>query len=315
LLEEAGREAQQGFHNIFRAKGVPRNETVSFIYLVKKDSRSFRSRVSSAAKTLGERRDALLLAAGALYLLGYLSWATYGLLNQVGFIPVLDTQYFAAGIVPALLIFLFIAILRLLRLWNTWMEYPPTKVQLFLSRVLLIVTILIAVIYVRPVPKEQPKWTHLWPWIAVGFGFYFWAVIARNRGLRPLQTGAISIVRSYSLFALFLWFVYVDWVMPKLPPEWGGARSRCVLLDIDSEQMSLETRSRILAETIGTGQKIRRTVPLNLIFEGNEYFFLTEQSGKPSKENPVYRLRKDAVKAMFPCVISEPFAPKPSPSG
>jgi hypothetical protein len=33
---------------------------------------------------------------------------------------------------------------------------------------------------------------------------------------------------------------------------------------------------------------------------------LAEQSGPPSPRNPVYRLRKDAVKAVFPCRSVQP---------
>ena len=55
-------------------------------------------------KRLGEIRDSLLVLASALYFLGYLSWAFYAWEHKLGLLPVLDAQYFAAGVFPAVIL-------------------------------------------------------------------------------------------------------------------------------------------------------------------------------------------------------------------
>lgn len=245
---------------IFWPKGVAPNETVSVPHLIRKDSGNFGRGVSSRAKTLGERRDALLLGAGALYLLGYLSWATYGLINQIGFIPVLDTQYFAAGVLPAVLLFAFIWVIRSVRVFDMWMRYPPTRSHLLVSRLLLVAAVG-GFVWLQVAVKGNPgvmrssgfRSSFFWFTTSTSACLYFSAVFARNRGFRPMQLVVVYTAHAYAILGLFLWVLYVKQLMPKLPPEWGGARSRCVLVDIDSEQLSLETRPRILADTIGTG--------------------------------------------------------------
>jgi hypothetical protein len=109
--------------------------------------------------------------------------------------------------------------------------------------------------------------------------------------------------RIYAILIPLLWLWYVDRVMPNLPPEFGGAESRCVLLDVDSAQLSRETRDQFLPRETDLSGVVRRTTSLNLIFDGSEYFFVTAQSGRPSAKNPVYRMKKEAVKAIFPCPL------------
>lgn len=293
------------WHRVVRfsiPKGVPSNETASLVYLIKKNTRDLRAAVSGGAKTLGERRDALLLGAGALYLLGYLTWALYGLVNDIGFIPVLDAQYFAAGILPAVLLSILVVAIRLTRVFDLWMRYPPTQNQLRLSRFLLVVGLAGFVSFAAAMinPAVRSGVTAY----AGGVGaacLYAHEVVARRRGMRAAQLIVVYFARANVIVALLLWLVYVKRVMPLVPPEWGGAQSRCVLLDVDMAQISLETGSRILEKSMGISDKVRRTTSVNLIFEGNDFFFLTLQGDPPSAANPVYRLRKDVVKAVFPC--------------
>lgn len=293
------RELRQALLDFLIPKGVPSSETASLIYLIRKNTRNLRASTSAGAKTLGERRDALLLGAGALYLLGYLTWALYGLMNDIGFIPVLDAQYFAAGILPAILLSIFIVAIRLTRVFDVWMKYPPTRIQLFISRGLLIIGLGAVICF-----SLRGNRTDILTVSELGIAsacLYSSAVFARNRGIRGLQIIVVYFARANVILGLMLWLLYVKRVMPTVPPEWGGARSRCVLLDVDATQISLETADRILEKSMGISDKVRRTVSVNLIFEGNEFLFLTPQADPPSANNPVYRIRKDVVKAIFSC--------------
>ena len=293
------RKLRQAVVDFVIPKGVPSSQTASLIYLTRKNTRNLRASVSAGAKTLGERRDALLLGAGALYLLGYLTWALYGLMNDVGFIPVLDAQYFAAGILPAILLSVFIVAIRLTRVFDAWMKYPPTRIQLLIGRGLLIIGIAAGVCF-----WWRGDRTDIVTVSELGIAsacVYSSAVFARNRGIRGLQIIVVYFARANVILGLLLWLLYVKRLMPLVPPEWGGARSRCVLLDVDITQISLETGDRILEKSMGISDKVRRTVSVNLIFEGNDFLFLTPKGDPPSASNPVYRVRKDVVKAIFSC--------------
>lgn len=281
-------------------KGVPPSETASLIYLLKKNTRGLRSTIFSGAKTLGERRDALLLGAGALYLLGYLTWALYGLMNGIGFIPVLDAQYFAAGILPAILLGIFVIAIRWIRIFDLWMKYPPTRNQLLITIGLRVIGAAGVIAYIVGYRRFRydPVMTNIMS--AGALCLYAGEVVARNRGMIAVQRLVVYFAHANVILGLMLWLLYIKRVMPMVPPEWGGAQSRCVALDVDMAQISLETGNRILEKSMGISDKVRRTESVNLIFEGNEFFFLTLQSDPPSAANPVYRLRKDVVKAIFP---------------
>lgn len=291
-------------------KGVRSDQTTAFGALLWEDLKVCCRSVGAGGKNLGQWRDSLLLAAGILYLLGYLSWALYGLNNGIGFIPVLDTQYFAAGIIPAALFCLFWIAHRILHVLNVWTQGPPTRNQMVLSRILLIVTVIFLgiVFALDRFHLRTPRF------LLFGlFSGYLAAVVARKRGLRLYQWIAIFMGRVYAVLILLLWLWYVDRLMPNLPPEFGGAESRCVSLDVDSAQLSSETRGQFLPKEMDLSGNVRRTTSLNLIFDGSEYFFVTAQSGRPSAKNPVYRVRKEAVKAIFPCPLPASPPPKDSP--
>lgn len=60
------------------------------------------STIFSWLKRFGELRDGLLVIAGILYIVGYLTWAINAWQYNLGLLPALESQYFLAGIGPAL---------------------------------------------------------------------------------------------------------------------------------------------------------------------------------------------------------------------
>src|SRR5215211_3565107 len=80
-------------------------------------------------KRLGEIRDSLLVLASGLNFLGYLSWAFYAWEHKLGLLPVLDAQYFAAGVFPALIVLVFCSIVRVLFAAPRWAKKRPSEKQ------------------------------------------------------------------------------------------------------------------------------------------------------------------------------------------
>ena len=63
---------------------------------VPEQPRSTWRQVGSAFEWLGSRRNGFLVGLAVIYGLGYLVWAVNSWMNNLGFLPALDFQYFVA---------------------------------------------------------------------------------------------------------------------------------------------------------------------------------------------------------------------------
>jgi len=258
---------------------------------------------------LGELRDGLLLLAGFVYLLGYTSWANYALTTRIGLVPVLDAQYFAAGIVPALILLLFILSVRMLRAFQRWLKRPISdkhknvqKTLTYFALALLVVFGLMKLIF----RKNSPEWLSWLPFVFLGF-LILATFFSRAEGDLFLQRMGLFLIWSYTIIgALWLILGYNVQVFPRLPSELGGPKPRCARLDLDASQISPETRLQLRGNPAISADHVFRSVPVYLIFDGSEYVLLAERSDPLSLTNRVYRLRKDAVKGVFPCESEVP---------
>ena len=255
-------------------------------------------------RRLGELRDGLLLLAGVLYLLGYASWALYALDAGIGLVPVLDSQYFAAGIVPAVILLLFVLSVRLLRNFQEWLKRPlPERYRMVHLALWWSGFVLILIFFaLKLVLKGSPGWLS---WFLPGYMVFMLvaAFFGRGKEHRVLHGLGLFLIWTYTILgALWLILGYNLKIFPQLPSELGGPKPRCAQLDIDASQLSPESRAQLLGNLpLGNNSSVFRSVPLYLIFDGSEYMLLSERAEPASPTNTVYRLRKDAVKAVFPC--------------
>lgn len=264
-----------------------------------------RRKTESLVKRVGELRDGLLLLAGVLYLLGYLSWALYALETGIGLVPVLDSQYFAAGIVPALIVVLFVLSVRLLRSFQKWLKRPlpdkyrPVPRMLWACGVFFILVFGALKLILR---KSSPDWLFL---LVVFYVIFMLAAafFSRAKGDRFFQWFGLFALWFYIILgAVWLFLGYNLKIFPYLPSELGGPKPRCAQLDVDVALLSPETRAQLFGSAIASATpSVFRSAPLYLVFDGTEYVLLSERSEPASSTNRVYRLRKDSVKAIFPC--------------
>lgn len=260
-------------------------------------------------KRLGDLRDGLLLLAGVLYLLGYLSWALYALDTGIGLVPVLDSQYFAAGIVPALIVLLFVGSVRLLRRLQEWLKSPlhknyqsVPKALSYCAGALIIIFWVLKMIF----GTSSPQWV---TWLAgsVLVLMLVAAFFGRAKGDRFVQLMGLFLLWTYTIFgAVWLFLGYNLKIFPRLPSELGGPKPRCVQLDVDTSLLSAETRAQLRGQwTASATPPVVRSVPLYLIFDGTEYVLLSDRADSLLLSKNVFRLRKESLKAMFPCSSSE----------
>src|SRR4051812_14103708 len=71
------------------------------------------SKMFELMKRVGTLRDGLLVLSGILYFLGYATWSLNAWRNKLGLLPAIESQYFIAGIVPALVIFVTYLLVRI----------------------------------------------------------------------------------------------------------------------------------------------------------------------------------------------------------
>jgi len=72
----------------------------------------------------GNIRDAILIISSCIYVTGYLAWAFYSTIRNLGTVRVLDAQYFAIGFPVFCLIVLFVTISIKLWAWaDVWRAY------------------------------------------------------------------------------------------------------------------------------------------------------------------------------------------------
>jgi len=69
----------------------------------------------SFSKVIAILRDSVLLTGSVLYVTGYIVWSIQAYKNNLGLLPLIDSQYFVAGFLPVVTFMLLIALL-----WGVW---------------------------------------------------------------------------------------------------------------------------------------------------------------------------------------------------
>jgi hypothetical protein len=86
----------------------------------------------------GKLRDRLLIAAGAIYVLGYVTWSVHAFTHQLGPLPAVQGQYFVAGLVIAIILFsIYMVVESIIRFRLKLGRHPIFSVLLALAGVAL----------------------------------------------------------------------------------------------------------------------------------------------------------------------------------
>src|SRR5689334_12579644 len=78
-------------------------------------------------KTASDIRDTALVLAPVIYLLGFITWALHAQRNSLGLLPGVDSQYFAAGLIPAVVLAVAVYIVVLTRRFARWSASEPSS--------------------------------------------------------------------------------------------------------------------------------------------------------------------------------------------
>jgi hypothetical protein len=243
-----------------------------------------------------------------VYLLGFLSWAVYAARNDLGLVRALDAQYLVAGILPAMVVALGIALAMLHLRFSRWSaaEASPARfkwaTRLVTAAGLLIVgSSLASALLTSKVVEDFTVGTVL----VASYALMAGSLLQGSKGLALFRYYALGVVWLIVAFIpLILFVAYTERVFPYLPASLGGPAPRCVVIDVATQDLSVRTRASLLARDSDDAGNVRQTRAVNVVFDGPEFIMLRVKDDGAT--GPVYAVAKRAVLALTPCPRAEP---------
>ncbi|MDP6872089.1 MAG: hypothetical protein QF521_01065 [Alphaproteobacteria bacterium] len=267
-------------------------------------------------KNAGDLRDALLVLAGTIYILGYATWSLSAYFLDLGLLPALEAQYFLAGILPAVI--LGAALLLLVNLSSVdailRKVFGPNSEVLwgtfhYLAWATLVAFVIAALLDMFDVPDllhgfgMVPEAAEEWVQIALGvlgFAVFFVAPYLNPdyaskklsfwRGI--WQHWRLTYIGVFiGVFGLAAYGTYFT----KLPQEFGGIAKRCAFIDLQADQLSPDSL-KTLADTKGPmGEQVVRSQKVHLIFKADSLLVIETAEGQRVELSP------DIVRAITWC--------------
>ena len=245
-----------------------------------------------------EKRGVALTVA--LYVLGLVVWSLNAARSEIGLGVAADLQYLVAGLVPALVLALALAVLvawlkvpawsrdrlhswrpRLAdAIWRTGVlvgsagivGYLLLGISGVLGRFVLLEGLLLAAFVIGLVlvglTREEANWLFRVIW-------YVYAPF-----------GIVVLTAAAFLF-------YADALYPRLPQSLGGGKPRCAQLDLERASLSAQTLADLAPRRQGP---IVRTARLDIVFAQGDTLFVRRPG-----DDRVLELRGGAVRAVVGC--------------
>ncbi|MBI4426297.1 MAG: hypothetical protein HY567_01865 [Candidatus Kerfeldbacteria bacterium] len=203
--------------------------------------------VSDLLRGLGHYRDGILVAASAVYGVGYLTYSLYAFAYNLGFLPALQSQYLMAGVVPTILLLVFLQFGRWLHGvylarpgTPEWSKSARTWFVLRLAAIALLIAISLSLVTRGRLVSADRAFTL--------FVFLFWTLPFVGR--RPNPTERFGSLLDRALVPLVLIAVaelaiviYIMGFYRSLPIELGGLKPRFAVLDVVKADLSEYTKS------------------------------------------------------------------------
>lgn len=295
-----------------KASGNGENEAPAPIKVVlTKDPDSTRG-VGAFVEDLSKWRDATLVLAGLTYVLGYFSWAIFADSHGLGLAPVLDAQYFAAGVLPSAIVIASCFVAWWLRWLGQWINKPVSPAGEMAKTILEYVGIFfvlpgfVLLFVSKWVAQISPAWATVSAMLIVVGGIAMIASSFFSRGKADFwyHRFLMSVAWIYvPLIGLLAFLLYTTKIFPGLPQAFGGPRLQRVQLDVDASKVSTNTL-HLLAPEWQPGEADQfhtvRSRDLYLIFQNSEYLFLCTSSQTSPTTNQAFSLKSSAVEGLFP---------------
>ena len=270
------------------------------------------SAFEEGVKQIGNLRDGLIVISIVVYGMGAAVWSYQGRRFNLGSLPVLDLQYFVAGIIPALIILSVFLVTYLTgsALKKLWKVFGPeaSPVRRFIQKGISVLYVLDAVAFVllwifgRHLKISQivvtamlyaglavlmagsPLFARVWK---KGSAQEFRLVGSdwRTIGTYPVLVGGLCL------------YLYAGFVYPQLSQSFGGALPRIAYLDLKSSDLSPEDQADLFPVAPAKPPiSIRRTILVDVFFSNKE--MLVVKPHVKWLDNRTYQLDASSVKAI-----------------
>lgn len=297
-------------------------------------------KASSWPKLISGIRDGVLVVASILYVFGYFAWSIYAYQNNLGLLPILESQYLIAGIVPALIVLLLCSVIRgIIRFrqrTQRWLAQAEAEWELTLRDTLVAIfhlsffvffvsgvfasfetalsiqaervvhysayAMALFAFFLPPLPSDKDK-------VTVGRIFREIASIIRMDGgpghaFRKLMNAYSTILVMFVVFLLSVAALryFVETVYPSIPQEFGGSQPRCARLDVTVTQLSPETCEAILpTSSVHSENQVAQTIDMNVFFAGSEFMLVRPLTQRHGPEPEVHEIRRSVIQAVTWC--------------
>lgn len=235
-----------------------------------------------------------------LYVLGLVVWSLNAARQDLGLGAAADLQYLVAGLVPALVLAVALALLV------AWLRVPAWARDRLRSRwpgVAEALGALGAVLFASGV---------------FGVAALGWTgVLSRVPAVEAvliivLFTGAVlvGLTREETWLFRLIWYVYgplgvvlmlalavafyADWAYPRLPQSLGGGKPRCAQLDLDTSSLSQATLAELAPAAARSD--VVRTQRLDIVFAQGDTLYVQRPA-----DDRIVELRGDSIRAVIGC--------------
>ena len=264
---------------------------------------------------LGEFRDPLLVLASVIYGVGYFVWSIHAYSESLGLLPALEPQYLVAGIIPALLVWLAWRGRRSPRRATDWISQRVALAKGWQKQAYLIlgIVLLVSGYYLLSVGNkfsnvagmtaETARWQILKENVCLVLAFVLMIpgfLFLGATFFAKILMYFVTLVYASAFLVLYLFYIY-----PNIPQEFGGVRPRCAYVDITRNQISDSMQKGIFPEAppraldLAARDLVTRSVRLNTYFADKEIMLVRPDGA--DRHSPVIEIKKSVVQAVTWC--------------
>jgi hypothetical protein len=270
---------------------------------------------------IGRVRDLAFIVAGVTYILGYIVWSINAYVNGLGMLPAIEAQYFIAGVIPLVIILLVYFTIRafqpfvglIVEIISTFPEKLHFTLLIFAYIIPCATGITMLVLHYHYPDSLFFLTTLLILWFVSFFSVYFISrirFIGLTSSVSYLYNLGIRILRPASyMYALLLGFVaisiYVSFLYPLIPQEFGGLRPQSAYMDITYDQTSANTLSEIFPDDVAVNNNsVIRSKMVDIYFSGSDVILikLHTQSGRDSQ---TFKVKQSIIQTLTWCESSQ----------
>lgn len=262
--------------------------------------------MSAFINKLGELRNGILVSASMVYILGYMIWAFHAWISNLGLLPLIDSQYFIAGILPAaVLVIVFWAVVNTRRFvdftaafldpsrggWRSPLSKAVSTI-FYVSPVVFIVAGKIEDL--ESISDEVRAIADRVSIIAV-FVFLFSSFLYPRSPL-PARAHRYFFI-GYFIFVGLALGIAVSLSLPGwLPQEFGGTRERCGVIAVARTDLPVDLSKEIfISNSPGTETEaaVMQSNRLHVLYSGSHLLFR-----QPGDDSKTYELPRRIVKGI-----------------